>query len=779
MDDGSAGGPGSWWPRARVRRPSDVARLTAVAGLLLGLGVLSALLPGATDATVPAGVRGLPRAVLSVANAVASFAVLGVLLAIAADALRRRRWALLPAAASCAVGAALAVAAQEAGEAGWVAALGPRVDSAVVPLAAAVALVVGADLRHGRLLGLAATALTAAAGCALALGSLTVPGAVAAALLGTGAGLGVRAAAGVVPARPPADLVVAVLAQAGIVVPDGLRPLEAAAGRARYAATDTGGDLLLTVVDPDRRGVALARRAWWVLWFRTSAVGRPALSLRGVLERQALVAGLARSAGVAVPPVLALLPAGPALVLVERPLPGTSLPAGTHGEAPDTDGLAAAFGALRRLHRAGLAHGALTADAVVLLPDGSAGLTDLRFAQPAAGELQRDLDVVALLVAGAARAGADAAVAALRAGYAAGPAEEGRWASLLQPLALTRPVRRAVRGTPVLGDLRSALAGPDGGPAPAAPRLERVSGRTVLSVAGATVGAHVLVTQLSDVGIGTALARADWGWLAVALLGSALTYVGAALGLMAFVPARLPLGRTTLVQLSSAFVTLVTPPTVGHVGVNLRYLQRSGVPVATAAATVGVSQVVTVAVTLVLLLVSGWLSGVSPSRTSLLPSGDVLAVLLAAAALLGVAVAVPATRRALRRRLEPLVRRTLPQLVAAVTEPRRLGTAVLGVLLLNGGYVLALDASLRAFSTSLALSSLVVVYLVGSTVGSAAPTPGGLGAVEAALVGGLTATGVPVASALTAVLAFRVATFWLPAPAGWGAFVLLQRHHRI
>ncbi|MGR7025951.1 lysylphosphatidylglycerol synthase domain-containing protein [Geodermatophilus sp. URMC 62] len=782
MDGGGGDGPGSWWPRARVRRPSDAARLAAVAGLAAGLGVLSALLPGIAGAAVPEGVRGLPRALLSVANALASFAVLGVLLAVVVDALRRRRWALLPAAAACTVGTALAVAAQEAGQAGWVAALGPRQDSAVVPLGAAVALVVGADLPRGRrLLGAAAAALTAAAGCALALGSLTVPGAVAAVLLGTAAGLGVRVAAGVVPARPPVDLVVEVLAQAGIVVAGGLRPLDEAAGRARYAATDPCGDLLLTVVDPDRRGVTLARRAWRVLWFRTSAVGRPALSLRGVLERRALVAGLARSAGVAVPPVLALLPAGPALVLVERPLPGTGLPAAADGDLPGTlpAALTAAFGTLRRLHRAGLAHGALTAEAVVLLPDGGAGLTDLRDAQPAAGELQRDLDVVALLVAGAARAGADRAVAALRAGYASGPGEEGRWAALLQPLALPRPVRRAVSGTPVLGDLRTALAGPDGGRVATAPRLERVSGRTVLSVAGATVGVHVLVTQLSDVGIGTALARADWRWLAVALLGSALTYVGAALSLAAFVPGRLPLGRTTLVQLSSAFVTLVTPPTVGHVGVNLRYLQRSGVPVATAAATVGVSQVVTVAVTLVLLLVCGWLSGVSPSRPSLLPSGDVLTVLLAAAALLGLAVAVPAPRRALRRRLEPLVRRTLPQLLAAVTEPRRLATAVLGVLLLNGGYVLALDASLRAFSVSPALSSVVVVYLVGSTVGSAAPTPGGLGAVEAALVGGLTATGVPVASALTAVLAFRVATFWLPAPLGWAAFVGLQRRSRI
>jgi glycosyltransferase 2 family protein len=73
----------------------------------------------------------------------------------------------------------------------------------------------------------------------------------------------------------------------------------------------------------------------------------------------------------------------------------------------------------------------------------------------------------------------------------------------------------------------------------------------------------------------------------------------------------------------------------------------------------------------------------------------------------------------------------------------------------------------------------LVVYLAASALGSSVSTPGGLGAVEAALVGGLTATGVPVGSALTAVLAFRIATFWLPAPLGWAAFVALQRRGRI
>jgi uncharacterized membrane protein YbhN (UPF0104 family) len=293
------------------------------------------------------------------------------------------------------------------------------------------------------------------------------------------------------------------------------------------------------------------------------------------------------------------------------------------------------------------------------------------------------------------------------------------------------------------------------------------------------VAALILGSQLSEVSLGSALAAARLPWLGLALLGSAVTYVGAALALSAFSPIRLPLGRSTIVQVAASFVTLVTPPTVGHVGLNIRYLQRSGLPTATAATTVAVSQIVTVLVTLALLVGSGWLSGVSTTQSSLLPSGDVLPVLLVAGSLLGIVALVPASRRLLRRRLEPLVRRIVPQLLTAATDPRRLGRATLGVLLLNGGYVLALDASLRAFSASLALPTLIVVYLVASTVGSAAPTPGGLGAVEAALIGGLTATGVPVAAALTAVLAFRAVTFWLPAPIGWVAFVGLQRRQRI
>ncbi len=767
-------------PATRVRRPNDVARLLAAASGLALLVLVTLSAPDAVavlDRTVPTVVRDPLRTLLSVVSVVVSLATLAVLLTVAVDAARHRRAALAQALVAGVLGLVLGAIGERVGDAaGGVVAdvlTGPRTDAALVPVVATIAFLVGADLqRRRRWRSPARWTVLAGLVCGVALGNLTLQGTVAAVLLGAVAGLAVRLAAGVSPARPADDVVRAVLARAGVVVEE-LAVDEQHAGLVRMTGHDATGPVCVTVVDPDGRGLPLVRRAGQMLRFRAAVVGRPSLSQRGDLERQASSAALAGAAGVPVPEVVALLAVGPALVLVERPLSGTPLTeAGECAEA----GLAAAFAALRRLHTVGLAHGALTPDCVVLAPDGAAGFRDLRAAQPAAGELQRDLDTVALLVGGATVVGSEAAVAALRAG--GGDPTPARVPALLQPVALPASVRRAVRGTELLTQLRRALARPDGTVA-AAPRLERFSPRVILTVGASTVAAFLLASQLSRVSILDELRRADPLWLLVALGGSALTYVGAALALMPFVPVALSLVRTTLVQLSTAWLTLVTPPTVGHVGLNIRYLQRAGLTVGAAAASVAVSQAATVAATVALLLVVGWASGVSTSRLSLVPSGDVLLVLLGAVAVVGLLAAIAPVRRLLIGHLEPLVRQSLPQLLAVATEPRRLITALGGILLQNAGYVLALAASLRAFDASLALPTVIGVYLVSSAVGSVAPTPGGLGAVEAALLGGLTATGVPVAAALAAVLAFRVVTFWLPAPVGWVAFVNLQRRRAI
>jgi len=241
------------------------------------------------------------------------------------------------------------------------------------------------------------------------------------------------------------------------------------------------------------------------------------------------------------------------------------------------------------------------------------------------------------------------------------------------------------------------------------------------------------------------------------------------------VPKRLSLLRGFFVQLATSFVGLAMPPTVGHVAVNARYLRRQGVDDASTAAAIAVSQVVNVVTTIPLLVVLGLLTGAGVSRFHLSLSPTVLGVLGGVAVVVVLLAAVPRSRALVVGWLRPRLAELWPRLLDAVSKPLRMLAGIGGNLLLTFSYVLALIASLQAVGAHPAILATAAVFLAGNTVGSAAPTPGGLGAVEAVLSAGLTATGIPAHEAVPGVLIFRVATFWLPIPAGWISYELLQR----
>jgi glycosyltransferase 2 family protein len=77
------------------------------------------------------------------------------------------------------------------------------------------------------------------------------------------------------------------------------------------------------------------------------------------------------------------------------------------------------------------------------------------------------------------------------------------------------------------------------------------------------------------------------------------------------------------------------------------------------------------------------------------------------------------------------------------------------------------------------LIDLLAVYLAGTAVAAASPTPGNIGAVEITLSAGLTTVGVPSAAAVAAVLVYRLLTFWFPLVPGFFAFRYLQAQRRI
>lgn len=438
----------------------------------------------------------------------------------------------------------------------------------------------------------------------------------------------------------------------------------------------------------------------------------------------------------------------------------------------------ALFAALLALHSRGVAHHDLRLANLVMPPGDSAGagFRSLDTAEPGASVLAKRLDLVQLLTTLAGEVGAADAVAALRDGY--GWVDEIAVAAVLQPVALMPwgwRTMRAAQGS--LTALRQELL-PDGdGAARPAARLERFRWRTVVTTVAATVAVYLLVFGLRGADPISTLARANPGWVIVAVLASAVTYAAAAANLAAFVPKRLSLWRGFRVQLAASFVGVAMPPTVGHVAVNARYLHKERVNEADIAASVAMSQVVNVVTTLLLLIVLSVLTGSGFSPFKIASAADLLIGLAVVVALILVMLALPWTRAMLTQVVWPRVRGVWPQLLHVGSHPVRLAASAGANLVLTASYTFALLASLWSVGAHPSILGAAIVYLAGNTVGSAALTPGGLVAVEAALTAALVAIHIPYQEALPVVLIFRIATFWLPIPAGWVSYLGLQRQN--
>ncbi len=88
--------------------------------------------------------------------------------------------------------------------------------------------------------------------------------------------------------------------------------------------------------------------------------------------------------------------------------------------------------------------------------------------------------------------------------------------------------------------------------------------------------------------------------------------------------------------------------------------------------------------------------------------------------------------------------------------------------------VLILWAGFRAFGAAPPMAILWIAYLIGE-LGGLIPLPGGIGGVDAGLVGTLALYGVPLTAATSAVLAYRAIALLVPSVLGAAAFVALRR----
>lgn len=295
--------------------------------------------------------------------------------------------------------------------------------------------------------------------------------------------------------------------------------------------------------------------------------------------------------------------------------------------------------------------------------------------------------------------------------------------------------------------------------------------RPVLVLVVLGIAVHVLLPQVDELRRTLhSLGDARWWYLPPAVACAALTFPGAAWSLAGATRRRLPFGSTVQTALASACLGRIAPANLGSLGVTGAYLHALGASVGETTATLGLDAVAGVVVHLVLLVAAGALVGQFPHPHLKLP--DHLAVIVVVAVTLAV-VGVGAGAYWYRRRHGPgwggLVRRFVTslregraELAGALRSPRQAALLLGGSTLITVAQIACLGLSIMAFDGRVGVVTVAFVYLAGAAVSAVAPTPGGLGAMEAALVSGLTLFGVAAGPAVTGVLLYRLLTFWVP-----------------
>lgn len=550
-----------------------------------------------------------------------------------------------------------------------------------------------------------------------------------------------------------------------------------ARGSAPWIGTSVSGERIFAkALGRDERSADLMFRAY--RWFRLRKTGdhRPFVSLRRAVEHEALVSLQSRALGVRTPRILGVTDAGvDGMVLAYEAIDGRSA---DKLEDISDDALESIWTMVSLLHSKRIAHRDLRLANVSIDVDGKPWLIDFGFSELAAADQLLGTDVAELLASTAATVGVERAVRAAH--VTSGVDELSRALPWLQPLALSSATRQAI-GKDGVEAIRTMLIEQCEIPAEEPTKLQRVDTKTLFIVATLVLSSWFLFPQLADIdNIWTQVRNASPAWALGAVGFSIVTYVAATGSLLGAIPYRLRFVPALAAQLASSFANRVTPARVGGVATNIRYFQKKGIPTAVSVTAVGLNAVagliMHIGLTLTFLLLSG---GNRDSGGLPVPSPTTVAFGFGAAIIIiGLSLAVPFTRTLVMERVAPQLRSGWDSMQQIGKSPGRIALLFGGSAAITLAYLAAMAASLEAFGSTVSLPVIGLFYLTGSAVANAAPTPGGLGAAEAALVAAFSLVE-EAAIVIPAVFLFRFVTFWLPILPGWLALTYLRRSDQI
>jgi uncharacterized membrane protein YbhN (UPF0104 family) len=313
----------------------------------------------------------------------------------------------------------------------------------------------------------------------------------------------------------------------------------------------------------------------------------------------------------------------------------------------------------------------------------------------------------------------------------------------------------------------------------------------VLAASAATARAmlptHVVATAKSAVASWLSSTDSALTWTTALCLSLmiGLQYLAAAVSARAAAGVELPYGELVAVQLAGTAANSVTPVGLGGATLNGRYFARRGrlQPAQSAAAVSvlavfgGTADLLAFAVLVGLGSLVG-LAGASDEVPLLghrlvglfpAPSPAWLWVLGALATIAGVIATSSLRRTHLVQRAATGARSYFCTIALLIRRPARMavlmGASASTTLLMALAFATIAILGPAALPASTA-GALMIGYMLASAAGNAVPTPGGIGAADAAFTGVLLAAHVPLATAVGTVLAYRLVTLWAPVAVG-------------
>jgi undecaprenyl-diphosphatase len=777
----------------RRRRGSDGVRLIAAAAAV-ACSVLVIRFDSRIDQAIIAVIHPPPRSITWLVTLVYQGGSLGIMAVLAALALLSRRWEIvrdiaLSAAGTAALSAILIlVLGSRGGRPGDVVIEGYSLSFPVLQVALLSAVATAALPYLARGVQRIVEAGIALSALACAVGGHGLPLNVAGSLaIGWGATATVRLVFGSPLGLPSADDVRRLLEELGIRSAE-VRPASTQAwGAARYRATeanpgdDPAGRLGVEVYGRDAADARLLAKVYRFVMYRDSGPALPVTRLQQV-EHEAWLTVRAGQAGVAVPEVVeagAAGPSGDALLVWRRPAGRPLSEAG--GSALSERTLDELYRQLLALRRARISHGAISGDCLMVDPAaGAVVVTGFGNAASSASEVQLDRDMAGAIAATAVAVGAERA-----AGHAARCLDQQTLGAALRHLqkpALDPALNRDLRGKRgLLEDVRQQAARAASIELPPLAEPRRVSWPTLILIIGTLIGGWALIGVLIDVSASfDTVIGADWLWVIIAFVLAQLVFVASGLEAIGSVAGPLPFGRAVAVEVGNSFSALAGG-TAAVFATRVRFFQKQGYDSSLALSSGAIMTASSWGANLLLFACSLPFAWDSIHFEAAPESGGnaklvwvILAVVVAAALVAGLALAVPRLRRRAADRLRPKVSDIWGNLKEIASSPRKLLLLLAGSFALELLVAMALSVSLRAFGDHLRLPVLIVAITLAGVIGAVSPTPGGMGVVEASMILGLTAAGVPEADATAAVFIQRLFTSYLPPIWGWGTLVWLR-----